>query len=292
MTSANGNGNGFAATQWLNKIKGTVADEFKSLGLFPWWQQQPTQSFGVNGELGADFAAKANTPIGAITGGRVVNVFHSGPAGSSIGYIVQVQDEGGGLWHYQHLRNARVAVGQTISPGDVVGTSGGCMEGAYGSDGNSCSAFDPWSTGPHIEVRYSPTFRGNTNDWHTAGDQQWRNPLPAIQAAALASPLGGLNPIIQQLYAGQNGGTQGSFNPTPLSTQGGSSSSGGAHDLHIPAIFPGGSAVDINLDPAIDFSVRALLILIGIALVLVGIFLVTRPDKKLEAVAPELAAVA
>lgn len=152
------------------------AGVFQQDGLVPWWNY-PTQTWGINGEQGTDFGLGGfGVPVGSLTAGRVVYVGDGGYPGSSIGQIVQVQSSDG-LYHYQHLQTANVQVGQTVNVGDILGTSGGCPVGAYGN-GTSCTRYDQYSTGEHIEVRWSPTYNPASGVW----GQNWQNPLSQFLA--------------------------------------------------------------------------------------------------------------
>lgn len=84
---------------------------------------------------GVDFAAASGTPIYAVTGGTVVQ---AGDAGDGYGNLVRVQS-GDTVTYYGHQSSVAVNVGDTVEPGDKLGT--------VGSTGNS--------TGPHLhfEVR-------------------------------------------------------------------------------------------------------------------------------------------
>lgn len=179
----------------------TVAEAFQQLNILPWWSAgRVTQSFGENGEKGTDFAlAGFGSPVGSLTGGQVVYVGDGGYAGSSIGQIVQVLTPDGRLLHYQHLKDSNVVMGQTVSPGDIVGTEGGCPVGAYPLAGGSCKWTDQYSTGAHIEVRESNSYNPNAGVWN----QAWNpNNLAVFQQlaagtaqAAPAPSLGIPNPF-------------------------------------------------------------------------------------------------
>lgn len=90
---------------------------------------------GAQYHQGVDLAADSGTPIRAVTGGTVVQ---AGDAGDGYGKLVRIKS-GNTETYYGHQSGVDVAVGDEVSPGDVVG--------AVGSTGNS--------TGPHLhfEVR-------------------------------------------------------------------------------------------------------------------------------------------
>jgi murein DD-endopeptidase MepM/ murein hydrolase activator NlpD len=176
----------------------TVAQYFQSKKLVMWWVH-PTQRYGQNGEQGTDFGLQLNTPVGSITPGRVVYSAYSGDA--SLGYIVQIQTATGQLLHYQHLATSIVKTGQSVSVGQVIGNSGG-VAGQY-------------STGPHIEVRFSQTFNPTLATGTGIGgsfwsDGQWVDSLPTINtltgqpggANGAPPPTSGLLPGLSSLFAG------------------------------------------------------------------------------------------
>lgn len=150
----------------------TVARYFQSIHLVQWWMS-PTQRFGQNGEQGTDFGVPLNTPIGSPIAGTVVYSAYTGDA--SLGYVIQIQDAQGGLWHFQHMNSALARVGQNVAVGQNLGNSGG-PPGQF-------------STGPHIEVRYSRTFnKALANGTGLGGafwsDGQWIDSYPIITGVA------------------------------------------------------------------------------------------------------------
>lgn len=163
----------------------TVAQIFQQLGLIQWWDSsRVTQRYGQNGEKGTDFGLGGfGRPVGSITSGTVVYVGDGGYGGSSIGQIVQVLTPDGHLLHYQHLKTSEVTKGQKVGVGTVLGTGGGCPVGAYPSDPSAqgCTRYDSFSTGQHIEVRYSPTYNAGAGVW----GQNWAgNNLAIFQQIA------------------------------------------------------------------------------------------------------------
>lgn len=155
------------------KLSETVAQLFNLKGLVAWWNASDiTQAFGHNGEEGDDYGlGNFGVPVGSITWGKVVYVGDGGFPGSSIGQIVQVLNTDGSLLHYQHLKTSNVKAGDSVSPGTVVGSGGGCPIGCYGTN-PSCTCYDQYSSGQHIEVRYSPTYNASKGVW----SQNWVNP--------------------------------------------------------------------------------------------------------------------
>lgn len=134
---------------------------FQSQGLWAWWLQnngKGTNPFNGVTEKGIDFANSYGTPIGAIQGGQVIVREHFN---NSIGDLVVIQSSSG-YWLYQHLTSS-LQLGDTIPTGGIVGTENGLP-------------VDVYSTGPHIEVRYSPTYNTKIDSWL----QPWINPLPVF----------------------------------------------------------------------------------------------------------------
>lgn len=170
----------------------SVTDEFKQAGLIPWWNATVTQYFNGVGEKGTDFGLGSfKQPVGSISGGRVVYVGDGGYPGSSIGKIVQVLMPDGRLVHYQHLYDASVVQGQTITAGTVIGHGGGCPTGGYPSSGNACTFTDQYSTGQHIEVRIASSYNPALGVWQ----QTWISPLGTFQQLGNAPFNGPLPPI-------------------------------------------------------------------------------------------------
>lgn len=168
----------------------TASSIFQGLGLRQWWNY-PTQYFGTNGEMGTDFGmGTTGQPVGSLTSGTVVyanNPYANDPNHSSLGYVVQVLSPDGYLYHYQHLQSPAVHVGDVISVGSVVGVSGGCPVGCYGSNGQ-CTCTDQWTTGEHIEVRRA-AYNGNASD--PVWGQSWQDPYQAFLQLAGGSATSG-----------------------------------------------------------------------------------------------------
>lgn len=168
-------------TVLLNVVHYTnVLAAFTARGLIQWWNN-PTQVWGQNGEKGTDYGmGGTGKPVGAIAPGTVVYVGNGGYPGSSIGEVIQILAPDGSLTHYQHMMTSSVVVGQKVYVGEVVGLGGGCPVGAYSSDGEHCTWYDKWSTGQHIEVRYSPTYVPALGVW----SQAWIDPRPVFYRMA------------------------------------------------------------------------------------------------------------
>lgn len=156
--------------------------------LIRWWQQPTGSVFGDPGEYGVDYAMPFNSPVGALTSGKVVFVGQTNP-GTSVGYVVSVLHDDGSLIHYHHLGSvpADVKVGQTVVPGQIIGYSSGCAAGS--SAGHCIGDQYSWSGSPgsgvgfpHIEVRYTPSY--NPNNTNPAWNQNWIDPRSFFAKAA------------------------------------------------------------------------------------------------------------
>ncbi len=170
--------------------------------VFQWLQNYSNKIwgfvYGQSGEKGWDVGLPWGSPIGSPVNGTVTAVY-SADANSSIGYIVQIKQQGtipGGIsggqdtvWHFQHLMAPSVSVGQQITAGQVLGYSGGCPPNGYGSSNTSCSIHDQYSTGPHIEVREAYVPSGSQPPSSVWG-YNWINPQSDLNYYAKAT--GGL----------------------------------------------------------------------------------------------------
>lgn len=85
---------------------------------------------------GLDFAAPSGTPVKAVAGGTVSETSYAGAYGNR---VVLTLEDGTELW-FCHLTDFAVGGGETVAPGQVIGS--------VGSTGNS--------TGPHLHVEVRP----------------------------------------------------------------------------------------------------------------------------------------
>jgi len=171
----------------------TIGQVFDSKGLWKWFSSTPTNYYDGQSEKGEDFGLSFGAPIGIPVGGKVVRIVHHN---NSIGDIVEVQDASGAVWLYQHI-TAKVAVGQNLGVGSVVGTENGLPP-------------DQYSTGTHIEVRYCPA-----GQWHIGLDswyEPWVNPRGIFSSLAnqAAGPTGSTPPTV--------GGTIGTVTSTVVNS--------------------------------------------------------------------------
>ena len=106
---------------------------------------------------GNDYFKDAGTPISLIQEGTVtVADMNYNPGGW--GALVEVRHKDGSLSRYAHLSKISVSAGSKISPGQVIGYTGGAA-GAYGS-GNS--------EGPHLHFEYLPSGSGQVDPTQAA----------------------------------------------------------------------------------------------------------------------------
>lgn len=237
----------------------TLLQEFNLNGLVAWWDEKyATQDFNNRNEKGRDFGRfPVGTPIASISSGRVVYAqqMNSDP-GSSVGYIVQVENADGSLFHYQHLRSTSLRVGDYVHAGDIVGLSGGCPASGYGTKG--CTHTDQYTTGPHIEVRYAPHYDPSRGAW----GQQWQNPEAAFNAygsqSLAGNMLGSLGLAGNAANAVQGAGLGGI-------DWAGAIASGIANGLR--------GAGSSFVAPAEDFTIRGSLMFFGALLAGIGLFL-------------------
>ncbi len=153
----------------------TVDQVFTSLGLWKWYSSTPTNPFdGVN-EKGIDFASSFGTPVGSPVAGTVVRTLQWQ---NSIGTMIEIQATDGSVWLFQHL-TGKLQTGAKVSVGTVVGLENGLP-------------VDQYSTGPHIEVRYTAP-----GTWSAAQPQYaepWINPASVYAKIGSSSVTGGTPP--------------------------------------------------------------------------------------------------
>lgn len=187
-------------------LASSIDQVFQARGLWRWYADKVTNAFDGVSEKGEDFSTRFGTPVGVPIGGVVKRIVHNNNA---INDVVEIMDQGGAVWLYQHI-TATVRVNQVLQCGDVVGTENGMPP-------------DKYSTGPHIEVRYCPpgAWRSNIDSWV----EPWVNPR-AIFAALGSQQAGTTGPFLpgQPLGSlgspgGNGGGVPGLLNLPKLSLQ-------------------------------------------------------------------------
>ena len=105
-------------------FRNTVSPNIRITGAFKKYLDPVDDNMvGTRGEdhAGADFTIGGNPEIHATTGGRVVEV---GVDNDHFGNYVKIQDAGGDFHIYAHLKDIKVAKGDVIEGGDVIGTMG------------------------------------------------------------------------------------------------------------------------------------------------------------------------
>lgn len=108
---------------------------------------------------GIDYPVPAGTPISVIQPGTVG--FSGLDSGGNLSVYIDHTD--GSHTRYLHLSKVKVAKGQKIEPGTLIGYSGG-EAGAYGS-GNS--------TGPHLHYEYAPKGSGSVDPAQGNNDDKY-----------------------------------------------------------------------------------------------------------------------
>lgn len=202
--------------------------------------------YSGSGENGVDVTLPQDTPIYAITGGQVVGSgYYAG------GGVESVQAAPGQVWYYQHLDQNFLTPGQTVSPGQLIGLSGGQNVGGAHP---STPTFSSW---PHIEVGVNAPWGGI---W--GGGQ-----------APNVDPL----PILKQLLAQQGGS-----NVTTLS-----SPTSGTTTLGNP--IPGADAitglVGIVENGFKEFIIRGSIIAVGVLLGLIGLTVILFDRENVQTAA-------
>lgn len=155
-----------------------VINELKS------WLSDISQPFGVNGETGIDIGQRGlggkaiDNPVYAVTGGTVLGVtsqYGGGGVVSVKSNINYAGINGPASIYYQHLDEVLAKVGETISPGQLIGLSGGQLSGGHNPSSSK------YSTGPHIEIGINaPYGKANKSAWSPLGPNV--NPLGFFQA--------------------------------------------------------------------------------------------------------------
>jgi len=265
----------------------SVQQLLQSLGEPKWWGHR-TQGFKGSQHPGNDFGIPLRSPIASVSSGRVVysQRMNSDPT-SAVGWIVQVENSDGSLFHYHHLYSSAVHVGDYVQAGQVLGLSGGCPQGAYGTKG--CTRFDKYSNGPHIEVRYSPNYDPSRSHWQ----QNWSDPMPAI--LAYAGSGAGIGSIFPNLLGAQ-ADLVGSLNragPTINFPDRIGVTLGGNFAEQMASGIGAGISRGINqvigdqMHPAADLSIRVLLVVGGGVAVFVAVMalLTVKTREKFQEVA-------
>lgn len=155
------------------------------------WLSDITQSWmqinngKQSGETGIDIGQRGlggkaiNNPIYSVTGGTVVGAGYYGGGGvvaikSNINYD---GINGPASIYYQHLNEVLARVGELVSPGQLIGLSGGQLSGG------SHPSTRQFSGGPHIEIGINaPYGKANQSIWSPLGPNV--NPKGFFQALA------------------------------------------------------------------------------------------------------------
>jgi murein DD-endopeptidase MepM/ murein hydrolase activator NlpD len=133
--------------RWVNTDKGTMAINAPvEAGTFAWPAAGYLTTYFSRYHLGIDIANNAGTPILASASGVVM---WAGEKSGGWGNAVVLDNGDGYTTQYAHLRLVKVAVGQHVSVGQVIGE--------MGSTG--------YSTGPHLDFRIY-YLGGGVNPFH------------------------------------------------------------------------------------------------------------------------------
>lgn len=111
-----------------------------------------SQEFGVNGHPGVDIATPVGTKLVAPIAGRVTHAANDDPNG--YGQWVEITGTNGTVVRFGHLSGMNVQVGQTVTPGQLIGLSGG-QKGSPGA-GNA--------SGPHLHFEVHAAAGGPAVD--------------------------------------------------------------------------------------------------------------------------------
>ena len=146
-----------------------------------WWEFPVTQGYKGADHVGVDIGTPFHTALTAILGGTVSGVRY-GPFGGELDITTPQGTE-----DYMHLDQVDVQVGQKISIGELLGLSGGQLEGGQNP------AQPPYSSGAHTMFSI---FEG----------APWASPSIDPTALLLAGPAGGdRQPAVNTLLADPTG---------------------------------------------------------------------------------------
>ena len=135
-------------------------------------------------EYGTDFAVPYGTPVPALWGGTVLEAkrtqWSSNPSDSSGGIVSilsNIPGIGQRVYYTLHLDSlaSGITPGATVSPGQIIGLSGGQ------TSGGNWPASTTYSSGPHIEIGFNAPFA-------IAGPGKNQDPFPFIKQALGSAP--------------------------------------------------------------------------------------------------------
>jgi murein DD-endopeptidase MepM/ murein hydrolase activator NlpD len=140
-----------------------------------YWLAHITQYWqGYPGEEGTDFSMPEDTPILAVQGGTVLGVGYYGGGG-----VVSIHTGNQVAEYYQHLDCINVSVGQAVSAGQKIGTSGGSLTSQPYHPACGHYSSSTYSTGPHLEFGINATYGGMWNPNHYTPNT---SPLPLLRS--------------------------------------------------------------------------------------------------------------
>jgi murein DD-endopeptidase MepM/ murein hydrolase activator NlpD len=180
--------------------------EAKAKSLWPWlfpFTPQPTgrisQRWNGSSEQGIDLTQTLDTPITSLTFGQVLNTFYYGGGGVVV-IESTIRRYGKVAVYYQHLDLIAVKTGDTIKVGQVIGYSGGQLQGGHHP------ATSQFSSGPHIEVGFNcgTGFSGYKSLGPNADPYPWlldliQNGPPGNDVAASGNLAGIFAPLVSTI---------------------------------------------------------------------------------------------
>ena len=173
-----GGKNGYVADAWVYTgsnypVAGACSNPSPVKTEVDYWLAHITQYWqGYPGEEGTDFSMPEDTPIYAVQGGTVLGVGYYGGGG-----VVSIKAGNQLAEYYQHLDCINVSVGQAVSAGQKIGTSGGSLTSQPYHPACGHYSTSTYSTGPHLEFGINATYGGMWNPGHYTPNT---SPLPLL----------------------------------------------------------------------------------------------------------------
>lgn len=225
----------------------------------PWYNYGITESYTNNVEWGNDIGVPLHTPITNLYGGYVTDARCGLGWGCQVGIQTNVPGYGNLIEYFQHLDTTAVQVGQYVTPGQLVGLSGGQTSGGYNPNNPK------YSSGPHVEFGFGAPWVGGASGctWGSACNPNSLFAIQAAQAGKVGQPPSssggggsapGHGPAGSPGSPGSSGPGYGQQPGEPGPTTGGSQPGGG-----VPGMPPGGTTIGSNQPPQGSSACSALL---------------------------------
>ncbi len=169
-----------------------------------WWNYPITHGYLTNyagpgtdtPHFAVDLGMPQDTPVTAIKSGTVEQADYATWSGQPGGGEVFIKpDDGSPEYYFYHFDQNKVAAGQHVTAGQLVGLSGGQ------NSGGSHPVSSMWSTGPHLHLGYFTGFKSTPAGSRPAG--------PDITPTIQAMRVGGI-PSMSNSAAASTGGNLGS----------------------------------------------------------------------------------